>query len=166
MNYYDILEIEQSASEKDIKKAYRKLALKYHPDKNINNKEWAETKFKEISQAYQILSDPIKRKEYDLLGNNFDSSNFDFIKPEAIFKMFFPNIGDNTIDILGKAMKGMVNDYKNNKSFKDIIKDNLPVNEVISSNINVFYETFKKYKNKKEQNTESNNDKKTCFKDG
>ena len=54
-----------------IKKAYRKLSLKHHPDKNPNNKEQAEEIFKKISQAYQILSDPQKRKDYDMYGREF-----------------------------------------------------------------------------------------------
>lgn len=68
-DYYKILGIEQNASLDDIKKAYRKLALKYHPDKNPNNKK-AEDKFKEINEANEVLSDPEKRKKYDELAES------------------------------------------------------------------------------------------------
>jgi len=69
-DYYKILGIDKKASKEDIKKAYRKLALKYHPDKNPGNKE-AEAKFKEINEANEVLSDPEKRKRYDELGANW-----------------------------------------------------------------------------------------------
>ena len=65
-DYYEILGIKKSASEDEIKKAYRTLAKKYHPDKNKGNKE-AENKFKEISEAYAVLSDKEKREQYDRL---------------------------------------------------------------------------------------------------
>jgi curved DNA-binding protein len=68
MEYYQILGLAKSASTDEIKKAYRKLALKYHPDKNQGNKD-AEEKFKEISEAYAVLSDPEKRKQYDTYGS-------------------------------------------------------------------------------------------------
>lgn len=64
-NYYDILGVSRTATEDEIKKSYRKLALKYHPDKNQGNKE-AEEKFKEISGAYEVLSDSSKRASYDM----------------------------------------------------------------------------------------------------
>ncbi len=67
-DYYKLLGVEKNASADDIKKAYRKLALKYHPDKNPNNKQ-AEEKFKKISEAYAVLSDPEKRKQYDSFGS-------------------------------------------------------------------------------------------------
>lgn len=70
IDYYKILEVTKSASEADIKKAYRKLARKYHPDLNPNNKE-AEKKFKEINEAYEVLSDPEKRKKYDKYGKDW-----------------------------------------------------------------------------------------------
>jgi DnaJ-class molecular chaperone len=72
-DYYKILGVEKGAADKDIRKAYRKLARKYHPDLNPSDKT-AETRFKEISEAYQILSDPEKRKQYD----NPPQSGFDF----------------------------------------------------------------------------------------
>lgn len=94
-NYYNILEIEKNASEEEIKKAYKKGALKWHPDKNVNNKEEAENKFKDISEAYSVLSDSQKRNIYDnhgeegLKGNNDFQNNNPFESPNDLFKMFF-----------------------------------------------------------------------------
>lgn len=67
-DYYELLGVQKSAGEAEIKKAYRKLAMKYHPDRNANNKE-AEEKFKNIQRAYSILSDPQKRATYDRFGH-------------------------------------------------------------------------------------------------
>jgi len=66
-DYYQILGVSKSASPEEIKKAYRKLALKYHPDRNQGDKT-AEEKFKDLSEAYAVLSDPEKRKQYDMFG--------------------------------------------------------------------------------------------------
>lgn len=69
-DYYKILGVEKTASQEEIKKAYRKLALKYHPDKTKGDKT-AEEKFKEINEANEVLSDSAKRKKYDELGENY-----------------------------------------------------------------------------------------------
>jgi curved DNA-binding protein len=69
-DYYQILGVDKKASQEEIKKAYRKLAVKYHPDKNQGVKS-AEEKFKEVSEAYEVLGDPEKRKQYDKLGANW-----------------------------------------------------------------------------------------------
>ena len=69
-DYYEILDVDKNATQDDIKKSYRKLAMKYHPDRNQGNKE-AEEKFKEITEANEVLSDQDKRKRYDTLGSNW-----------------------------------------------------------------------------------------------
>ena len=81
-DYYQILGVSKSASKEEIKKSYRKLALKYHPDQNKGNKA-AETKFKAISEAYAVLSDPKKRKQYDMFGADGFNQRF---SQEDIFR--------------------------------------------------------------------------------
>ena len=70
-DYYKILGVQKTANDQQIKKAYRKLAIKYHPDKNKDDKQ-AQQKFKEISQAYSVLSDPQQKKQYDNPNVNFN----------------------------------------------------------------------------------------------
>ncbi len=92
-DYYEVLGVDKSASEDEIKRAYRKIAIKYHPDKNPGNKE-AEEKFKEAAEAYDVLHDPQKRQQYDQFGFNgpagsgfggFNQGGFDM---DDIFSMF------------------------------------------------------------------------------
>jgi len=78
-DYYEILGVARAAKEEEIKKAYRKLARKYHPDLNPNNKQ-AEEKFKEVQEAYEVLSDPEKRQKFDQLGANW-KNGADFTPP-------------------------------------------------------------------------------------
>src|SRR4030066_1883965 len=68
-DYYQVLGVDKKASADEIKKAYRKLAIKGHPDKNPTNKKASEEKFKKISEAYAVLSDPQKRQQYDTFGS-------------------------------------------------------------------------------------------------
>jgi len=112
VDYYRVLEVTRNASTEDIKKAYRKLALKWHPDKNPDNLEEATKKFKEISEAYEVLSDEKKRRMYDTYGkeglsqssrsrsrpygggpgDDFfmpDFNPFKFRDPEEVFREFF-----------------------------------------------------------------------------
>ncbi len=90
-DYYEVLGVDKNASEEDIKKAYRKIAIKYHPDRNPDNKE-AEEKFKEAAEAYDVLHDPKKRQQYDQFGfdapggcGGFSSGGFTM---DDIFSMF------------------------------------------------------------------------------
>ncbi len=74
-DYYNILGVPKTATEKDVKSAYRKLARKWHPDANPNDTKAAEEKFKEISEAYEVLGDPEKRKKYDALGSDWQQAS-------------------------------------------------------------------------------------------
>ena len=85
VDYYKALGVDKGASLEDIKKAYRKLALKHHPDRNPSDKKRAEEKFKDISEAYAVLSDPEKRKQYDEFGTDAFRQKF---TQEDIFRNF------------------------------------------------------------------------------
>lgn len=107
-DYYEVLGVPRTATEEDIKKGYRKQALRWHPDKNPNNKEQAEERFKQVSEAYEILSNKDKRQIYDRYGKEglsagptngggefaadvFDmfNSSQNFRSPEEVFREFF-----------------------------------------------------------------------------
>lgn len=91
-DYYEILGVDRSADEQTIKKAYRKLAKKYHPDTNKGNAQ-AEAKFKEATEAYAVLSDPEKRKEYDQFGHeNLDGNYRKYHFEEEDFDEILKNI--------------------------------------------------------------------------
>lgn len=99
--YYELLEIKTNATELEIKKAYRKLAIRYHPDKNPDNEEAAET-FKRISEAYQVLSDKEKRSKYDQFGMQ-EGGAAEMADPEKFFddifggESFLPYVGELTM---------------------------------------------------------------------
>ncbi|XP_031148713.1 dnaJ homolog subfamily B member 6b isoform X1 [Sander lucioperca] len=104
LEYYQTLGVQKNATQEDIKKAYRKLALKWHPDKNPDNKEEAEKRFKELSEAYEVLSDENKRSTYDRYGkdglsaggggggghyDHYGGGGFTFRNPDDVFREFF-----------------------------------------------------------------------------
>lgn len=89
--YYDILGVKPDASDDEIKKAYRKLAVKEHPDKNQNNLEEATKKFQGISEAFSVLSDPEKRKMYDMAGKSGSAGGGGGVDPFEMFREMFNN---------------------------------------------------------------------------
>ncbi|XP_030881086.1 dnaJ homolog subfamily B member 6 [Leptonychotes weddellii] len=116
VDYYEVLGVQRHASAEDIKKAYRKLALKWHPDKNPENKEEAERKFKQVAEAYEVLSDAKKRDIYDRYGKeglnggggggiHFDTPfdfGFTFRNPDEVFREFFGGRDPFSFDFFGK----------------------------------------------------------------
>ena len=112
-DYYGILGLPRNASDGELKKAYRRLAMKYHPDRNVGKEKWANEKFKEINEAYAALGDPQKREQYDQFGtagnigdifsSPFTSTTFqEMMKDLGVAGMRF----DFLDDIFGDSLKG------------------------------------------------------------
>ena len=132
-DYYEVLGVKKDATSDEIRKAYKKLAIKWHPDKNPDNKEEAEKRFKEISEAYSVLSDAEKKKEYDNRDTaNFQGFEFNNFDPFSMFREFFHhsnNFGfdddfeDFDFKNEGFGSFGMGNPHKNmQKHFEEIHK--------------------------------------------
>jgi len=113
-DYYEILGVEKTATEREIKSAFRKLALQYHPDKN--KEPDAEDKFKTIAEAYDVLSDSAKRKKYDQFGHsssgfgNFDFGQFDFKEFFRKFDEQFSQFGEQLSQV-NEQLKGHMSKF-------------------------------------------------------
>src|SRR5438045_4650527 len=94
-DYYEVLSVSKTADGEEIKRAYRRLAMKYHPDRAEGDKAQAELHFKECAEAYEVLSDPAKRKRYDQFGHQGVSGQHDFSHMDIgdIFSMFNDILG-------------------------------------------------------------------------
>ena len=164
MNYYTVLKLEKNCTQEDIKISYKKLALLWHPDRNIKNKEEACEKFKDISNAYQVLSDVEKRKQYDKFGYIKDIT---FDSPTTLFKQFFTN---------NQTINQYIDDIIKHPEIKLLFKSTMNINiesmkkeeitETVLNNFNTsdftdkvynFMNLVKKCKNK---NTNTNNSQK------
>src|SRR4051812_3348085 len=111
-DYYKSLGVTKDATQADIKKIYRKLARELHPDKNPGNAE-AEARFKEVSEAYDVLSDPAKRKEYDEARSLFGGGTFGGFGPGSVgygAGRQRTNINFNMGDMFGSGSSGNLND--------------------------------------------------------
>ncbi|KAF6261965.1 hypothetical protein COO60DRAFT_1293650 [Scenedesmus sp. NREL 46B-D3] len=119
-DYYGILGVAKGADDAELKKAYRKLAMKWHPDKNPDNRAAAEAKFKDVSEAYEVLSDPEKRQVYDAYGeeglkaggghggpSGGGDHHFNFRSADDIFRDFFGGGGMGGGDPLASIFGGM-----------------------------------------------------------
>ncbi len=112
-DYYRTLGVPENASDGEVKKAYRKLAMQYHPDRNSGNEKWANERFKEINEAYGVLGDPQKRKQYDQFGTIGDLGDI-FSSPftTTTFQEMMKDFGgaglrlDFLDDIFGDILKG------------------------------------------------------------
>jgi DnaJ family protein B protein 4 len=147
-DYYNVLKLNRNATEDDMKKAYKRLAMKWHPDKNPVNKKEAEAKFKLISEAYDVLSDPNKRQIYDLYGEeglkSFDQApppntnvgaSFKFNPRDAddIFSEFFGSGGS------GGVGKGYFRNNNHNSYGAEVNRKAAPVESKLLCTLEELY---------------------------
>ena len=111
-DYYEVLGVSRNENFSNIKKAYKKLATKWHPDKNSSNKKMAEEKFKEVSEAYQVLSDPAKRDEYDNSQSFGSVFSFGGMGSDP-FDLFNSHFGMNPFAQMQQHMQMMSQHFEN-----------------------------------------------------
>lgn len=119
-DYYKILGVDKSASPDEIKKSYRKLAMKYHPDKNPDDKE-SEEKFKECAEAFEVLSDPESKGKYDQFGDSFKGRQHGGFSPEDIFSQFGDIFGGGFGGFASRRRRGSDVGVRVSVSLNDII---------------------------------------------
>ena len=149
-DYYEELEVSCTASNEEIVKSYKKLARKHHPDKNRNNMEAAEIKFKRVGTAYSVLSDPARRKKYDVMGHDgLNEPDFE-VNPSEIFRQVFSEMGGmgNIFDVIG-SLGGMNNPFSDGDSYIKSPSKRVPLNLCMNQlyngkNITVNYNRKKK----------------------
>jgi len=144
-DYYKTLGVEKNADAEAIKKAYRKLALKYHPDRNPGNRE-AEEKFKKISEAYAVLSDPEKRKHYESFGSDQFSRRY---SQEEIFRNFDLNeilrgfgvggMGGNERGFRGAGRRGAFTYRTGGDPFEELFRQGQPHHETLQKGEDLHY---------------------------
>ncbi|KAB5589280.1 J domain-containing protein C3E7,11c [Ceratobasidium theobromae] len=155
--YYEILGVEVTATSDDIKKAYRRLAIKHHPDKNRDDPSAEET-FKQISIAYQVLSDPELRKKYNEFGPKEGTPDAGFVDPEEIFSAIFG--GERFVPIighisLGKDMKdALQNEESDNEEPTTPVQRDAKGREVISPEERARREEKRRRKEEREKQVE------------
>lgn len=123
-DYYKSLELDRTATDKDIKRAYRRLARKYHPDVNPGDKE-AEARFKEINEANEVLSDPEKRKKYDQFGAQWREYERAGINPEDLFRQYAGAGGPGGARVRyarPEDLEGMFNGFGGNSGFSSFFE--------------------------------------------
>uniref|UniRef100_A0A8C5QU49 J domain-containing protein n=1 Tax=Leptobrachium leishanense TaxID=445787 RepID=A0A8C5QU49_9ANUR len=145
-DYYEILGVPRNAAQDDIKRAYRKQALKWHPDKNPDNKDYAEKKFKDIAEAYEVLSDTQKREAYDRYGRSgitgagsarspsdhvFSGFEYTFRSPDEVFREFFGG-RDPFSDFFGDDF-GMFSSLRPQGSQRSFFSHSFPSDAAFSS---------------------------------
>lgn len=135
-DYYKILEVNNSASTEIINKVYKILAKKYHPDTNPDNKEFAEEKFKELNEAYEILSDEEKRKEYDMqleLLNELQSPSISEEEYENL-KLYCSQLENELINIKDRFQK--LAQYANSNNYNNVNYNQEPSYSNTANNMN------------------------------
>ena len=169
-NYYDILGIEKTADDIQIKKAYRKLAIKFHPDKNKAKN--AEEAFKKVNQAFSVLSDKTKRKNYDMFGTEdapgMSTMPNDF-NPFDIFEQFFGDLGGSDFSGFGGRPGRTRVTFNNRTGSFTVFSSGFGGNPFFSGmnednddeDFNPFDELFFGHRRHKEKNNENSNNRRS-----
>ena len=121
VDYYNILKVSRNARDEDLKKSYKRLAMKWHPDKNALNTQEAEAKFKQISEAYDVLSDSQKRQIYDLYGEEGLKSGL-YAPPTDVYKFSPRDAEDIFEEFFGGLRKAAVMETKLPCSLEELYK--------------------------------------------